>query len=858
MQGFDKQSVKNISRLFLFCWVLLGFVAQVQAEEVVNVTISDTGTYVAPANGQVTITIKGADGGDAGASEEGGEGAAITATFKVSSGETVGYIVGERGSLGTNNSAGGGGSTGVYIDSTLIMVAGAGAGGDNSNNQSGLGGNSGLDGDSGTGNGAGAGGTNGNGGGAGGGGNDSGGGGGINSAGDDGIANSGGDQATGSISMASGGTGGNNSNGGQGFTGGGGADQNYAAGGGGYSGGGGAGNNGSAGGGGSFLDTDINDGFIAGTITAGADGGGSESDGSIVVEFFYDTDGDGVPDINDIDDDNDGILDVDEGPSVQTDSYTDGDGGSSHAYTYTYTDNTIVQIDLNPIDNSFNVIIESTYILNNDKYLDLQEASDTSGSRLVFADDATMTTPWVANNAGLPRVRVLVDETGVVTVWGTRTTTSTTLELLHTEDGSVYNSLYFSSGNRTITVINPDGPGPDAITGTNTVRTSRDTDGDGILDHLDLDSDNDGIPDNVEAQPTSGTPGYVAPSGTVDANGLDIAYSGTGLTPPDKDGDGTPDFLDSDSDNDGYTDCEEGITQSVNCPIDYLTTPVGINGLADDLESGGTDQGYTSTNNGITDPDPDTASQMQDEVSGNNEAAYREFLCGKGLIQLTALNWRLISVPCNTGSNTVQDIFGQLGTYGDDQNFVMYKQTGDDNYEVNDSHKNTNKTMLSATDTLEQGISYWIITDADHNVTIPKGLSGLLPTVATDYSNFGDPYPAFAYALTTSSAANVKKVMAGNPFPYAFHLTQLYFYRTDPAHPMGDSQNDAFINQTFYKHDSPEVGPINGYTAVNAGTPGFDNGGIKPMEGFFIQLETNADTSTANIFGYPLTYGNDN
>ncbi|WP_298500431.1 thrombospondin type 3 repeat-containing protein, partial [uncultured Algibacter sp.] len=48
------------------------------------------------------------------------------------------------------------------------------------------------------------------------------------------------------------------------------------------------------------------------------------------------------------------------------------------------------------------------------------------------------------------------------------------------------------------------------------------SDNDGIPDHLDIDSDNDGIPDNVEVQPTVG---YIAPSG-----------NGTGMTDTNDDG----------------------------------------------------------------------------------------------------------------------------------------------------------------------------------------------------------------------------------------------------------------------------------------------------------------------------------
>ncbi|MFH2008666.1 MAG: hypothetical protein ABI333_18915 [bacterium] len=61
-----------------------------------------------------------------------------------------------------------------------------------------------------------------------------------------------------------------------------------------------------------------------------------------------------------------------------------------------------------------------------------------------------------------------------------------------------------------------------------------DTDGDGVPDYLDLDSDNDHIPDSIEA-------------------GDSVINS----PPTDYDGDGIPDFRDLDSDNDGVPDGEE-------------------------------------------------------------------------------------------------------------------------------------------------------------------------------------------------------------------------------------------------------------------------------------------------------------
>ncbi len=94
-----------------------------------------------------------------------------------------------------------------------------------------------------------------------------------------------------------------------------------------------------------------------------------------------------------------------------------------------------------------------------------------------------------------------------------------------------------------------------------TIVSGEDFDNDGVDNHLDLDSDNDGIPDNIEAQLTTG---YLAPSGTVAATGIDLVY-GTGLDAVFTDFDFFPDFLDLDSDNDGLLDIEEnGMANSIS------------------------------------------------------------------------------------------------------------------------------------------------------------------------------------------------------------------------------------------------------------------------------------------------------
>ena len=87
-----------------------------------------------------------------------------------------------------------------------------------------------------------------------------------------------------------------------------------------------------------------------------------------------------------------------------------------------------------------------------------------------------------------------------------------------------------------------------------------DADGDGFANYLDIDSDGDGIPDYYEIQQPGR---YVKPAFLdVNNNGVDDAYDNLQFTPEltafDSDKDGTPDYLDLDSDNDLIPDITEG------------------------------------------------------------------------------------------------------------------------------------------------------------------------------------------------------------------------------------------------------------------------------------------------------------
>jgi len=130
------------------------------------------------------------------------------------------------------------------------------------------------------------------------------------------------------------------------------------------------------------------------------------------------------------------------------------------------------------------------------------------------------------------------------------------------------------------TDVDDDGDGiRDAIEGTG------DADGDGIQNRLDLDADGDGINDAIEGHDLnrSGVADRTPITGNnrdTNGNGLNRAFDGAesgGLEAPvqDSDGDGTPDYLDNDDDNDGILTRNERTDADSNGLPDYLQALCG-------------------------------------------------------------------------------------------------------------------------------------------------------------------------------------------------------------------------------------------------------------------------------------------
>ena len=332
-----------------------------------------------------------------------------------------------------------------------------------------------------------------------------------------------------------------------------------------------------------------------------------DNDGILdVTEGNDDTDGDGIPNRLDLDSDGDGCSDVIEGAGAFTSAdlvASSMDGGNTGAfYTGEYNspvvDNlgTTVDVDGIPTVASSGQGIGTASIAN--------PVLDATANQGLAVSDVTYTAGnavFTITNALANITYELVDVNGdslspqVIATQGASTsdldlilleanvpvaTPATTYQVIAGIPGACRVTL---ADQPVLTITDSDQDGVADATDLDddndgildVTEGNDDTDGDEIPNSLDLDSDNDGIPDNIEAQTTQG---YIAPGVFTDDNsdGVNDVYVG-GLTPINTDGTDTPDYLDLDSDNEGAADTTEAdIT---------LSGTVGTNGLDNALES---------------------------------------------------------------------------------------------------------------------------------------------------------------------------------------------------------------------------------------------------------------------------------
>ena len=336
-----------------------------------------------------------------------------------------------------------------------------------------------------------------------------------------------------------------------------------------------------------------------------------------------DTDGDTVPDIVDVDDDNDGILDTVEDNGI-VDRDTDGDGipdsleldaDNDGCYDVTeagFTDNGMGMLGTSnpPVVNLVTGQVTSAtngYTAPNDldgngtpdfqeigqdafitsQPVDTDFVKDGSATFTVVASADTFT--WEVSNDGTNWTTITDDAT-----YSGATTASLTVS------GLILNN-YFDSYRVTVSnIAYACDSGETSLTAT--YNTLADNDGDGVFDIYDLDNDNDGILDSVEGMFT------------------------------DSDLDGTPDRFELDSDGDGCSDVNEAGFTDGDGDGRLGNSPVTVD--SDGIVTSGID-GYTTPNdldgNGRFDfqqagsPSEITSQPENQEISLGEDALFEVF-----------------------------------------------------------------------------------------------------------------------------------------------------------------------------------------------------------------------------------------
>jgi len=379
-----------------------------------------------------------------------------------------------------------------------------------------------------------------------------------------------------------------------------------------------------------------------------------------VVEGRGDFDGDGIPNFLDIDSDNDGLVDGFEAGISGTDSDGDGidDGYDVEQTGGVDVNGDGIDDDIVPLDTDKDGKPDYTdKDSDNDLIPDAVEASqtrkDTDGDGIADNYDIDVTVGSDADGDGIDD-RFDIDIVAGFDADGDGINDAKLIETDKDADGvadfmdqdsdndGIWDTAEADAWNRDDDAdgiddkfdydfnVGKDDNNDGILDGV--IRT--DTDGDGIIDMHDLDSDNDGLLDTIE-------------SGSRDEDGDGQVDMGNELisAPKDTDGDGQADFRDLDSDddqgfdidaspekkldkdNDGRIDTTldrdlDGIDDSIDNALDLFGTALGVDGDGDGVSAGldldDDNDGISDVIEGLHDSDHDTISDHLDKDSDND------------------------------------------------------------------------------------------------------------------------------------------------------------------------------------------------------------------------------------------------
>lgn len=345
-----------------------------------------------------------------------------------------------------------------------------------------------------------------------------------------------------------------------------------------------------------------------------------------------DLDGDGIPNFLDLDSDNDGIPDVREAGGTDAnndgmiDGYTDTDGDGFSQNVDGDTDNNGVA------ESAANALLRTGTDTNNNG------RADSYPYKNMDADSKANPYDLDSDGDGISDVR----EAGFA----------------DTDFNSKIDGAYNARGWSTTV---------SALTSLTLPNSDTDPTGKTYPNYLDIDSDNDGIPDNIEGQLTNSykLPSYV----DTDGDGLDDTYDnfngfgGNGINPVNTDGDSSPDYIDSDSDGDGLSDRIEGNDFNLNNKPDdnvtLLNTDTDGDGLDDRFDTDNSTahgtSAYMGTNGSFSGAvTPGSRTMVQKSISSSVDRDWRDvgFVLELRFIDLNAaLNHDMATVNWTVSSD---------------------------------------------------------------------------------------------------------------------------------------------------------------------------------------------------------------
>lgn len=356
-----------------------------------------------------------------------------------------------------------------------------------------------------------------------------------------------------------------------------------------------------------------------------------------------------------------------------------------------------------------------------------------------------------------------------------------------------------------------------------------DSDGDGLIDALEVDSDNDGILDKNEYVTTVGSDNLCT-NATIDSDG-----DGTpDCRDNDADNDGIPNYRDPDSDNDGFPDAVEGGTQDSNS-----------DGVLDFLQPGPDSLGFPvsavtlSANPAVAGPDQQVSFTAVITPSDASEPVTYQWNFGDGTQQTTTNISTTTHSYASLGNYTVtvkaSNTLGTLVTEVEASTMVVIGATSINSVTLNVSPfvsvgqpVNLSASVIPANAT--QPISYsWVIDGGTPIVTSEPTLAYTFDTVKTYIIEVtaANIYPV----PTGSSASDTKTVNAGHP------VTGVSYTYNPTLIKEGDTVNfTAIVSPTTPAPTAPvtytwQIGLDTSFTQVNNPTFShvFTQAGVYPV-----------------------------